>query len=217
MTIPPPCRLYLITPPRIADIDAFADRLERTLDAGDVAALQLRLKQEDGATIDAAATRAVADYAVPMGQARGVAVLINDSPEIALETGADGVHLGRTDAPVREARKALGADAIIGATCHDSRHLAMQAGEAGADYVAFGAFYPTQTKDYGYRPKPDLLEWWQSLMELPCVAIGGITPENAAPLVRAGADFIAVVTGVWEHTDGPEAAIVAYNRVLAGT
>ena len=208
------CRLYLITPPRIDDVPAFADTLARTLGAGDVGCLQLRLKQADGVRIDEAATRAVAEIALPIAQEHGVAMLINDSVEIAQETGADGVHLGRTDPPVRATRELLGPDAIIGATCHDSRHYGMQAGEEGADYVAFGAFYPTQTKDYGFRPELDLLTWWQEVMALPCVAIGGITPENAAPLVKAGADFIAVVTGVWNHPDGPEAAIIAYNKAI---
>ena len=215
MTDRQPCRLYLITPPHIDDVAAFADILARTLDAGDVACLQLRLKTSDHETIDEAATRAVATLAVPIAQERGVVILINDSPEIALETGADGVHLGHTDMPVKEARALIGPDAIIGATCRDSRHKAMLAGELGADYVAFGAFYPTQTKVTDAKPTLELLEYWQADMIIPCVAIGGITPENASPLVKAGADFIAVVTGVWDHKDGPEAAIVAYNKVLA--
>lgn len=216
MTDRPPCRLYLITPPRIDDVTAFAETLARTLDAGDVACLQLRLKTSDNETIDEAATQAVAALAVPIAQERGVAVLINDSPEIALEAGADGVHVGHTDMPVKEARALLGPDAIIGATCRDSRHKAMLAGEQGADYVAFGAFYPTQTKVTDAEPTLEMLEWWQADMAIPCVAIGGITPENAAPLVTAGADFIAVVTGVWDHPGGPEAAIAAYNKVLSG-
>ena len=214
MTTRPRSRLYLITPPQIDDIEAFAMTLARTLDAGDVACLQLRLKEPEGETIDEAATLAVAERAIPIAQARDVAVLINDSPELARQTGADGVHVGHTDMPVREARALLGPDAIVGATCRDSRHKAMLAGEHGADYVAFGAFYPTQTKVTGAEPTLEMLEWWQADMQLPCVAIGGITPENAAPLISAGADFIAVVTGVWEHPAGPEAAIMAYNQVL---
>ncbi|MEL7454133.1 MAG: thiamine phosphate synthase, partial [Pseudomonadota bacterium] len=151
---------------------------------------------------------------VPIAQAAGVAVFINDAADIAAETGADGVHLGQEDGTVKEARTLLGPDAIIGVTCHDSRHLAMVAGEAGADYVAFGAFYPTTTKTVAYHAHPELLTWWQELMEIPCVAIGGITHQNAEPLARAGADFLAVSAGVWAHPDGPAAAVGIFQNLF---
>lgn len=186
----PDCQLYLISPPAIDT--GFADRLARALDAGPVAAFQLRLKGVDDHMIAALAQplqRVCADA--------DVAFIVNDSIGLAKRLGADGVHLGQSDGDPREAREVLGRDAQIGVTCHDSRHLAMEAGEAGADYVAFGAFYPTTTKPSEYRPDPAILTWWQTLFGAPCVAIGGITPENAMPLVEAGADFIAVSSAVW--------------------
>lgn len=208
-----PCRLYLITPPRF-EPKAFADTLKTALDAGDVACLQLRLKGENEAPPEADAIRRATEALMPLAQARDVAFLINDRPDLAAELGADGTHIGQTDMAYAEARKLLGPDRIIGVTCHASRHLAMEAGEAGADYVAFGAFYKTDTKEPISRAEPDILTWWSELFELPCVAIGGITPENAAPLVRAGADFLAVSSGVWSHDDGPAAAVRALNRIM---
>jgi thiamine-phosphate pyrophosphorylase len=207
------CRLYLITPPRF-EPKAFADTLKTALDAGDVACLQLRLKGENEAPPEADAIRRATEVLMPLAQARDVAFLINDRPDLAAELGADGTHIGQTDMAYAEARKLLGPDRIIGVTCHASRHLAMEAGEAGADYVAFGAFYKTDTKEPISRAEPDILTWWSELFELPCVAIGGITPENAAPLVRAGADFLAVSSGVWSHDDGPAAAVRALNRIM---
>lgn len=203
------CQLYLITPPRI-DAD-FIAQLEQALDGGDVAALQMRLKAHTPDEI-----RSLAPPLIKLAQSRGVAVMMNDSAELAHELGCDGVHLGQQDGRVKDARAKLGKDAMIGVTCHDSRHLAMVAGEAGADYVAFGAFFETATKDASTRATPDLLSWWIELFELPCVAIGGITPENAPPLVEAGADFLAVSSGVWAHPDGPGAAVAAFNAVCAG-
>lgn len=201
----PPCQLYLISPPAI---DAgFAERLERALSAGPVAAFQLRLKGLDD--------HAVAALAPPLQAvcaAHGVAFIVNDSIGLAKRLGADGVHLGQGDGDPREARAQLGPEAQIGVTCHDSRHLAMEAGEAGADYVAFGAFYPTSTKETKHRPEPAILGWWSTLFEIPCVAIGGITPDNAAPLVAAGADFLAVSSAVW---DAPEGEAEAVRRFAA--
>lgn len=194
------CRLYLITPPRIGD--DFDARLEQALDAGDVAAVQLRLKDHDEAGIEAIARRLV-----PLAHAKDVAVIMNDSPQLAARTGCDGVHVGQTDAPYAEARRLLGPAAMIGVTCHDSRDLAMDAAEAGADYVAFGAFYPTATKDAPTRADPEILSIWQETVQTPCVAIGGITVANCRPLVAAGADFIAVSAGVWNHPEGPAGAV----------
>lgn len=209
----PSCRLYLITPPRF-EPKAFADTLKAALDAGDVACLQLRLKGENEAPPEADAVRRATEALMPLAQARNVAFLINDRPDLAAELGADGTHIGQTDMAYAQARKLLGPDRIIGVTCHASRHLAMEAGEAGADYVAFGAFYKTDTKEPISTAEPEILTWWSELFELPCVAIGGITPENAAPLVRAGADFLAVSSGVWSHEGGPAAAVRALNRIM---
>jgi len=206
----PGCRLYLITPPTIDDPTAFAGTLTAALDAGDVAALQIRLKEADDDTI-----RRAVDVLRPLAQERDVAVLLNDRPDLARETGCDGVHIGQDDMPYDEARRIVGDDAIVGVTCHDSRHLAMIAAEQGADYVAFGAFYPTPTKAPKSKAAPELLTWWQQMMTTPCVAIGGITPDNAAPLVHAGADFLAVSSGVWSWPAGPAEAVRRFNAVMA--
>ncbi len=209
----PRTRLYLITPPQIADVQAFRKSLEDVLQAGDVASLQLRLKGADG-MIDMQATRELSAAVTAMAQEAGVAVLINDSAELARELAADGVHLGWSDMPLKTARALLGPNAIIGATAKNSYHRAMQAGEDGADYVAFGAFYPTTTKEGTVPAELELLEVWQAAMLVPCVAIGGITVSNAAPLVTAGADFLAVSSGVWAHEEGPAAAVRAFNALF---
>ncbi|KPF79255.1 thiamine-phosphate pyrophosphorylase [Brevundimonas sp. AAP58] len=205
----PDCQLYLITPPLIVDLEAFAGALEHALDAGPVAALQIRIKPADDAEITTAVQRLA-----PVAQARGVAIILNDRPDLAAALGCDGVHVGQSDCSVASARRVMGKSAIIGVTCHDSRHLAMEAAEAGADYVAFGAFFPTSTKETVHRPDPDILTIWQEVMEVPCVAIGGITVDNAAMLVEAGADFLAVSGGVWGHPEGPAAAVREFTRIL---
>lgn len=205
----PDCQLYLITPSSIPDIEAFAAVLEQALDAGPIAALQIRLKPASDEDIVAAVKRLA-----PVAQGRGVAVILNDRPDLAAALGCDGVHVGQSDASVASARRIMGKAAMIGATCHDSRHLAMEAAEAGADYVAFGAFFRTPTKETVHRPDPEILTIWQQVMEIPCVAIGGITVENAAILVEAGADFLAVSQGVWGHREGPVAAVREFTRIL---
>jgi thiamine-phosphate pyrophosphorylase len=204
-----PARLYLITPPSIGDLHAFTKQLEAVIEAGDVACLQLRLKDVSDGEILAAA-----QAIFPVAQAMGVACLINDRPDLARETGADGVHIGQSDGSVSQARKAIGKEAILGVTCHDSRHLAMEAAEAGADYVAFGAFFDTATKSAPTRANLDILTWWQEIMEIPCVAIGGITPDNGADLVRAGADFLAVSAGIWAWPGGAAAASAAFKEMF---
>lgn len=209
----PKTRLYLITPPQI-DLPAFLPSYEAALAAGDIACIQLRLKNPDGSAAPADAVAAAAEALMPPAHARDIAFLLNDDPALAKALGCDGVHVGQDDAPYAEAREMMGDDAIIGVTCHNSKHLAMQAGEDGADYVAFGAFYDTATKDPKTRAEPDLLRFWQQFVELPCVAIGGITPDNAAPLVEAGADFIAASGGVWAGADGPAAAVARFNAVF---
>jgi thiamine-phosphate pyrophosphorylase len=206
-----PCRLYLITPPALPDPAGFAaGPLARALDAGDVGALQIRLKDlpED-------ALRRAIDAIRPVAQARGVAVILNDRADLAAESGCDGAHLGQGDGDHAAARRILGTERTLGITCHDSRHLAMEAGEVGADYVAFGAFFPTDTKATTHRAEPEILAWWAEMFELPSVAIGGITAANCAPLVQAGADFLAVVGAVWNHPEGPDAGVRAMNRAIA--
>lgn len=205
----PICRLYLITPPRLDDLAAFGRTLAHALDAGDVAALQVRLKDQPDDIIAAAV-----DVIAPIAQARDVALIMNDRPDLAAKLGCDGVHIGQTDGAYAEARRIVGKDRMVGVTCHDSRHLAMEAAEAGADYVAFGAFFPTTTKDAPTRADPEILTIWQEVMEVPCVAIGGITSANARGLAAAGADFLAVSAGVWSHAD-PGAAVKAINAEIA--
>jgi len=184
--------------------------LAAALDAGDVASLQLRLKDVD----DAAILRA-AEALRPICHARDVALIVNDRPDLALQAGADGVHIGQEDSSYADARRILGDDAIIGVTCHASRDLAIDAAEAGADYVAFGAFFDTTTKQAKTRAELDLLRWWHEIAVVPQVAIGGITVENARPLVEAGADFLAVASGVWTHAGGPAVAVRAFDKLFA--
>jgi thiamine-phosphate pyrophosphorylase len=204
----PPCQLYIVSPPAIT-VPAFTESLKAALDGGPVAAFQLRLKDVPDADILHAC-----EALLPVCNAYDVAFLLNDRADLAKQAGADGVHLGQSDGSIAAARALLGRDAQIGRTCHDSRHLAMEAGEEGADYVAFGAFYDTTTKPSHYRPVPAILSWWVTISQLPCVAIGGIFPDNAAPLVAAGADFIAVVRAVWDHPGGPGAGVAAFGPVL---
>jgi thiamine-phosphate pyrophosphorylase len=202
-----PAKLYLISPQDVGG--AFADRLKAALEPGLASAFQLRVKninEHELARLAEPLQRICADAEV--------AFIVNDSVSLAKRLGADGVHLGQSDGDVRDARAALGPAAQIGRTCHDSRHLAMEAGEEGADYVAFGAFYPTTTKPSDYRPEPSILTWWSTLFEIPCVAIGGITPDNGRRLVEAGADFLAVCRAVWSAED-PAAAVRAFKDVLA--
>ena len=203
---PPACHLYLVSPLDVGG--TFPARLERALAAAPVAAFQYRVKG-----LDQHEAARLAEPLQAICAARDVAFIVNDSIALAKRLGADGVHLGQGDGEVREAREVLGREAQIGVTCHASRHLAMEAGEAGADYVAFGSFFPSETKASEHRPEPELLEWWSGLFEIPCVAIGGITPGNCAPLVRAGADFLAVSGAVW---GGDEAAAVrAFHEAIA--
>jgi len=201
-------RLYLITPPSF-DLAAFSDLLKIALDADDVACLQLRLKEVDDDTI-----RRAVDTLMPVAIDREVAFILNDRADLAAEMGCDGVHVGREDGTSKEARALMGKDAIVGTTCHNSRHLAMTDAEAGADYVAFGAFFPTDTKTVSHKAEIETLDWWAQVMEVPCVAIGGITAENCAPLIQAGADFLAVVGAVWNHPDGPAAGVKSMNRAI---
>ena len=201
------CRLYLISPPRIAPID-FASVLKDALQGGDVASFQLRLK---GVSDDEIAR--ACDVLRPIVQGHGTAFILNDRPDLAAALGCDGVHIGQEDASYADAR-ALLPKGIVGVTAHDSRHLAMEAGEAGADYVAFGAFFPTTTKEPKTVADIELLRWWSEMMVVPVVAIGGITVANAPVLVEAGADFLAVAAGVWTHADGPQAAVRAFNALF---
>ena len=203
------CRLYLITPPALSHPQVFAEELRAALDGGDVAVLQLRLKDVS----DDEVARAT-DILRPVCQQRDVALVMNDRPDLALKLDCDGVHVGQEDAPYAEARRLLGPDRIIGVTCKASRHLAMEAAEAGADYVAFGAFFTSTTKAVTTPAALDILEWWGEMMTVPSVAIGGITVDNCRQVVAAGADFLAVASGVWGHPEGPTAAVRGFNKIF---
>jgi thiamine-phosphate pyrophosphorylase len=203
-------RLYLITPPAF-EPGAFAERLKEALDAGDVASLQLRLKDVPDDTI-----RRAADVLCPIAQGRNVAFIMNDRPDLALATGSDGVHVGQEDASYDEARRILGPDRIVGVTCYASRHLALEAAEKGADYVAFGGFFPSPTKQgRRFHGDIDILSWWNEIMTVPSVAIGGITPQNCGPLVACGVDFLAIISAVWNHPHGPAAAVKEFAAAIA--
>ena len=213
------CRLYAITPPDIAaegrDVSTFVDALKAALDAGDVATLQLRLKDVP----DDAVLRAC-DAMRDLCQSHDVALIMNDRPDLAVKGGCDGVHVGQEDASYAEARKTVGPDAIVGVTCYASKHLAMDAAEAGADYVAFGGFFRSTTKTgtaqrFPTPTDPEIVTWWQQTMTVPVVVIGGITVENSAMLVRAGADFLSVTAGIWSYKDGPAAAVRDFNKAIA--
>ncbi len=206
-------QLYLISPPRI-DLAPFSDLLRAALSAGPVAAFQLRLKSEDDAALPDTDILHAAQTLMPIVQEAGTAFILNDRPDLAARLGADGVHIGQEDGPYEAARRWMGDGAIVGVTCHDSRHLGMEAAEAGADYVAFGAFFDTGTKHAKTKAPLELLTWWQDLMEVPCVAIGGVTLDNAEAVARAGADFVAVSAGVWGHAEGPAAAVREFIDVL---
>jgi len=205
-------RLYLITPPTIPDLDAFVRELEAALDAGEVAALQIRLKDLSDYDL-IAVTKVIA----PIAQDRGVAVLMNDRVPLVKSLKLDGVHIGQSDMPLKEARAFLGKEAMIGVTCHNSRDLAMDAAENGADYVAFGAFYPTTTKEVEHMADLEILSIWQESIEIPCVAIGGITAENAGDIAAAGADFIAVSGAVWNHPEGAASGVKALLAAISAT
>ena len=205
----PACRLYLITPPQLGDLAVFAGRLEAALSAGDVAALQVRLKDASEAEI-AEAVQVLG----PIARAYDAALILTDDPDLAARLDCDGVHVGQSDMPCAEARRRVGKDRTVGVTCHDSRHLAMEAAEQGADYVAFGAFFPSSTKDAPTRTDPEILSVWQETMQTPCVAIGGITAETARGLAAAGADFLAVSAGVWSHPEGEAQAVRDLNAAI---
>jgi thiamine-phosphate pyrophosphorylase len=169
----------------------------------------LRLKDvSDDAVLSAS------EILMPIAQRAGAAFILNDRPDLAARLGADGVHIGQEDASYAEARAAMGRDRIVGVTCHNIRHLAIEAAEAGADYVAFGAFFPSMTKDAQTHAEPEIIQWWAEMMVVPCVAIGGIMVDNCTPLIEAGADFLAVASGVWDYPQGPAAAVKAFNALF---
>lgn len=203
--------LYLLTPPKI-ELARFSEKLKSVLDTGAVDCLQLRLKDVSDDEI-----RKAIETILPLCNDRDIPLILNDRPDIAKKSGCDGVHIGEDDASYDEARAIMGEEHIVGVSCYDSRHRAMELGEKGADYVAFGAFYPTRTKDAKTSVTPEIIEIWTTFTTVPCVAIGGITAENVGPIVLAGADFVAVTSGVWNHPDGPEAGARAIKAAIIAT
>ena len=208
-----PCQIYLITPPQIADMEAFCDELRAVLSAAPVACLQIRLKELNGDKTAGSALIQAAAAIKPICHEFGTLFIVNDNPDIAKETDADGCHIGQSDMDYFSCRELLGGDAIIGVTCHNSKGLAFEAANAGADYIAFGAFFETGTKDVRHRAELEILEWWHEAVEIPSVAIGGITVENAAQVIAAGADFIAVSSGVWAHPQGAAFAVSQLHQL----
>lgn len=205
-----PCQLYLLTPPVIEDVPTFCDLLKETLAAAPVACLQIRLK-----TLESSALIQAGTAITQVCHAAGVEVILNDRPDLVADIGADGAHIGQEDMDYFSSRELLGGDAILGVTCHNSKELAFAAAKAGADYVAFGAFFDTPTKTPKTRAELEILSWWHEAVEIPSVAIGGITVDNAKAVIAAGADFIAVSSGVWAHPDGPAAAVSRYSQLCA--
>ncbi len=207
------CRLYLISPPAI-DLPKFVDQVKDAFSGGDIGSFQLRLKNATDADILKAA-----EAIIPICHEHEAAFILNDNADLAVKCDADGIHLGQDDMDVKAARKIVGDERVIGVSCHASKHMGMTAGEQGADYVAFGAFYTTDSKpkeklEKWGTPTNEILEWWSQYMVLPCVAIGGMTPANCAPQVSAGADFIAAITYVWNHKNGPGAAVKEFNEAF---
>ena len=209
------CQIYLLTPPVIEDVPTFCETLKETLAAAPVACLQIRLKDIESSALVQAGT-AITEIC----HAAGVEVILNDRPDLVADIGADGAHIGQEDMDYFSSREVLGGDAILGVTCHNSKELAFAAAKAGADYVAFGAFFETPTKvapHGGVMPRAELeiLSWWHEAVEIPSVAIGGINVDNAEAVIAAGADFIAVCSGVWSHPDGPAAAVSRLSQLCS--
>jgi thiamine-phosphate pyrophosphorylase len=202
------CRLYILTPERL-DLRTFPDLLAQALDAGEVAAVQLRLKTPD----DDVWKRAI-DALRPVCQSRAVAFLLNDRVDLVGPAGCDGAHVGQEDMPAGEARRLMGLDRMLGVTCKSSHELARRAVADGADYVAFGAFFPSTSKQVTNLANPEILSSWAQRSSVPSCAIGGITAANLTPLVRAGANLLAVIGGVWSHAEGPAAGVRAINAAI---
>ncbi len=201
-------KIYLITPPKI-DENFFFTSLENVLSTKIVSCLQIRLKNvEDKNIIEICKiVRPICDnYKIPL--------IINDRLDLVKKCDADGVHLGQEDGSIKDARKYLGSNFIIGASCYNSKHIAMEAAENGADYVAFGAFFESKTKVPKVKVKKNIIEDWNFISNIPCVAIGGITPTNCKDLIKAGADHLAVIGSIWNSDKSPEKAIMDFKKIL---
>ena len=217
-------KLYLISPPQI-ELGSFAERFKSVAETGLVSFFQLRLKfpvianehSKRGNPEIASPNKlylsrndeliiTAAQKLIPICAKHNIKFIVNDSAELALKCGADGVHVGIDDGGVVKAREILGAGKIIGASCYNSLELAEKAANEGADYISFGAFYPTKTKVARSKAEIETVLKWKSQSKIPCSAIGGITPENANPIIAAGADYICVVSSVWDEENPADAA-----------
>jgi thiamine-phosphate pyrophosphorylase len=200
-------QIYLISPPKIELLN-FSKRLEKALKTNLVPVFQLRLKEYSNFELTQ-----IAKEIKKICDNNNCLFLLNDSLEIALNVGANGVHLGVEDGSILSARKNSPENFLIGASCYDSRHLAMKAGEQGADYLSFGAFFESKTKKSRGNPGLEILEWSNEILNLPTVAIGGITTDNCAPLVKSGVDFLSVISYVWNYPEGEKAALMKLSKV----
>lgn len=194
-------QIYLISPPQI-ELKDFSLKLENALKTGFVPSFQLRLKNYSPSEI-----KKISQEIKKICDENNCLFLLNDFYEIALEVGASGVHVGIDDKKISQIRQNSPKNFVIGASCYDSKHLAMEAGEQGADYISFGAFFETQTKISRGKPTVEILNWASEILNLPIVAIGGINDKNCVELVKNGADFLAVISYVWQHPEGVEVAI----------
>ena len=201
--------IYLITPDRI-NLQKFKEDFRAVLNTGCISYAQLRLKEcDDNFIIECARTL------LKISNYYNVPFLINDRPDIAKITGANGVHLGQKDSSPSLARKVLGNKSIIGVSCHNSIDLACNAVNMGADYVAFGGFFKSISKEVQFSAEISILEWWKKISPTPSIAIGGINKNNFKNLLTNGADHIAVISSVWSHPISPVFAINEYAREIS--
>ncbi len=194
-------QIYLISPPQI-ELKDFSLNLDKALKTGLVPVFQLRLKNYSPLEI-----KNFSQEIKKICDNNNCLFLLNDFYEVALEIGASGVHVGIDDKKISQIRQNSPKNFVIGASCYDSKHLAMEACEQGADYISFGAFFETKTKISRGKPTFEILNWASEILNFPIVAIGGINDKNCGELVKNGADFLAVISYVWQHPQGIEVAL----------
>jgi len=194
-------QIYLISPPEI-ELAKFAQSLELSLKTGLIPAFQLRLKNYETPQL-----KKISQELKKICDDHNCLFILNDYFDIAMEIGASGVHVGADDEKIAKIRLKAPENFLIGASCYDSRHLAMEAGEQGANYISFGAFFESPTKISRGKPTLEILEWANEMLNLSIVAIGGINADNCQKLVKSGADFLAVISYIWQHPSGPQFAI----------
>lgn len=199
-------KIYLISPPNFVEKEFF-DNLKNALKTGLVSAFQLRVKNYSNKEVENLARqvkKVCLDYNCPF--------LLNDYLDIALNLNLEGVHLGCEDENIALARKSSHKNFIIGASCYDSKHLAFEACEQGANYISFGTFFPSITKNSKGKPEKEIISWANEILDLPTVAIGGINDSNCSSLIKEGVDFLAIISYVWNHQKGVEFALKSISR-----